>query len=77
MAFQKGLDDIDHLPVSLSSHRSILTVNGGTLPTLYNMRDRHDDPYYRSRCAPKRTKKDFRINGRRDYRPWQRLIYAE
>lgn len=70
MAFQKGLYDIDHLPTSLSSHRSILTVNGGTLPTLYNMHARHDDPFYRSRNARRITRKDFQINGRREYRPW-------
>jgi len=61
----------EHAPQFVSMRKSALTIYGGTLESLYDLHG-SDDPKHRSRNAHHYTHKDFRINGQRDYRPWQR-----
>jgi hypothetical protein len=54
----------------VSMRKGALRIFGGTLDSL--SKSRHfDDRFYRSRMRHHRTRKDFRVNGRHDYRPWQ------
>jgi hypothetical protein len=61
----------EHCPNFISMRKSALTVFGGTLPNLYNLHG-SDSYRHRSRIAGHSTHKDFRINGQRNYKPWQR-----
>lgn len=61
----------EHCPQFMSMRKSALTVFGGTLANLYDLHG-SDSDWYRSRVAGHSTRKDFRINGRRNYKPWQR-----
>lgn len=61
----------EHCPQFLSMRKSALVVHGGTLESLYELHGR-DNYWYRSRMAGHSARKDFRINSRRDYKPWQR-----
>lgn len=54
----------------VSMRKSALKIYGGTLKSLYELHG-HDNPMYRSRMRHHYTQKDFRVNGQRNYRPWQ------
>jgi hypothetical protein len=70
MAFMKNLDDIDTLPQFIPIRRGTLKPLGGTLENMFDAKfDKHEGRY--SREAGHACRKDFRINARRNYRPWQ------
>ena len=54
----------------VSMRKSALKIYGGTLKSLYELHE-HDNPMHRSRMRHHYTRKDFRVNGQRNYRPWQ------
>jgi hypothetical protein len=58
------------LPMFVSNRKGTLKPFGGPLKNLYNLHA-YDDPNHRSRMATCYTRKDFRINGHRNYRPWR------
>jgi hypothetical protein len=71
MAHLKNVkEDTEHLPYFLSSHMATLKAFGGPVDSLY---DSSFDDYEGkpSRKARHACRKDFRINGRRNYRTWQ------
>jgi hypothetical protein len=54
----------------VSMRKGALKAFGGTLSNLY--KSKHlDNPMYRSRMRRHYTRKDFRVNGQRNYKPWQ------
>jgi hypothetical protein len=66
--------EIEHLPAQLSMHISLLKEFGGSLDTLYDMeRDLYEGASRRPRHA---TRKDFRINSKHNYKPWQYAFLA-
>lgn len=67
MAHLKG---IDSKPMFVSSRLCTLVINGGDLNNLYDS-PRFEQRNNRSRNASNITKKDFRINCKKVYRPWQ------
>lgn len=70
MAHLKGNNDLETLPMYVPSRLGATKVYGGDLKSTYDLHG-HDDPAYRSRLAGHSCHKDFRINSRRNYRPWQ------
>lgn len=54
----------------VSMRKGALKAFGGTLKSLYEFHG-HDNPMYRSRMRRHYTRKDFRVNGQRNYKPWQ------
>ena len=65
-----NVEEAEGLPAALSSRRALLKNNGGDFDNLYKIH-RFDQKYHRSRGAETQTKKDFRGNGRKNYKPWQ------
>ena len=59
---------IEEVPVKISNRKALLFCE--ELYSLYRSK-RFDQKYYRSRSASTTTKKDFRVNGTKYYRPWQ------
>lgn len=57
-----------------SMRLTALSILGGKLYSLYDCK-KFDQPFFRSRCARTTTRKDFRINGSRNYKPWQYARY--
>jgi len=58
------------LPSRVSTIKSLLKVNGGAVKSLWDVSTRFDTGR-RSRHAGRQSRKDYRCNSRRDYRPWQ------
>jgi len=60
-------------PIKLSMRLSILKTFGGPLKNQYDSwrLDHLCCKCHHSRYAGKTTKKDFRINGTKNYKPWQ------
>jgi|WetSurMetagenome_2_1015567.scaffolds.fasta_scaffold68291_1 hypothetical protein len=54
----------------MSMRLTALSSLGGSLYSLYDSK-RFDQPFYRSRGSRTVTKKDFRCNGSKNFRPWQ------
>ena len=68
--------DTEHTPPFVSMHRGVLKILGGTENNLYDARfDNYEGDH--KRFAATVCRKDFRANSRRDYRPWQRIQYAQ
>jgi hypothetical protein len=68
--------DEELLPVFVPTRIGALKPFGGTLKTMYDLFKGSRRLHY-SRSARHYTKKDFRINGRRDYRPWRKSTVSE
>lgn len=67
---QKVLSFETELPTRVSTIKSLLKANGGFVKELWNVSVRFDTDR-RSRNATRQSRKDYRCNSRRDYRPWQ------
>jgi hypothetical protein len=67
---KKVLLDIEHLPSFLPSRKAILKAFGGPVDSTYDASFDKDEgkPSRKSNHA---CRKDFRINGSRNYRTWQ------
>lgn len=57
-------------PVKMSMRKTALTVFGGNLYSMYDVK-RFENRFFRSRYASTTTRKDYRVNGSCNYRPWQ------
>jgi len=64
------LTDTEHIPSFLSSHKAILKAFGGPVDSTYDASFDKDEGRT-SRHARHTCRKDFRINGSRNYRTWQ------
>ena len=66
-----GVMEEEELPVFVSTRRSLLKINGGTLDTLYDMKSDQDSG---NRNPGHACKKDYKGNGggRKKFKPWQR-----
>jgi hypothetical protein len=71
MAHLKNVkEDTEHLPFFIPSRKAILKAYGGPVDSLYDSSfDDHEAKS--SRNARHACRKDFRINGSRNYRAWQ------
>jgi len=56
--------------IKRSMRLTALSELGGKLYSLYDCK-RFDQRFYRSRGSRTVTKKDFRCNGSKNFRPWQ------
>jgi len=65
-----SVTEAEFFPSFVSCRISLLKDFGGPLHNLYDSR-RFDNHYSRSRLGHNHTKKDFKINHRKDYKPWQ------
>lgn len=64
------VNEAKHFPYRLSMHMSVLKVFGGVLDNHYDS-NRFEQPFWRSRYAHHKTRKDFRVSNHRNYKPWQ------
>lgn len=60
----------EQFPYRLSMRMSALKVFGGILDN-HNDSSRLEQPYWRSRYAGHKTRKDFRVTNHKYYKPWQ------
>jgi hypothetical protein len=63
---------IEEIPVKISMRRSMLKIYGGCIDNVWTDTVGHlEQIFKRSRNAGTVTRKDFRINSRKNYKPWQ------
>jgi hypothetical protein len=72
---RRTIIDPELYPVFVPFRKSALVALGGSMKNLNDSRrlDHECVHTHQSRDAGHACKKDFRVNGRRDYRPWQRV----
>lgn len=67
----------EYMPAHLSMHASLLIPFGGKLHSLYDM---DHDPYEGRKVGHRyknhATRKDFHLNAKKDYKPWQYQVTA-